>query len=306
MKVTNANRNNIKFLIEEINNEFVVKRKKKVHIVERYPGLFDESNYRNIYILNENSNHFASIIIAKTVDIVIKSNRVIKAFFVGAQMTPKQHQGKGYGKYLFTYVTEKHFNNGFDIGVGWTRLQSFYPNLGWQTFENGVLVELSGFKKAHEINGVYQCNCSDSYAVLDKFRIKQSEEYIIRKNANGTFNGFGTIYSPAESIYCLYTKNGADVSAYLYGATNSEAVYIYETKYEQLIDFEKIVSFVFAKNPNKRIFINIYQNDPLLDKLNCYFDKTAVYQPILSIYAYRDKTIFSALQSFYIPFTDRI
>jgi Acetyltransferase (GNAT) domain len=306
MKITNANASNIDMLIDEINNEFIVERKKKLHIRNRFPKLFNSSNFNNIHILNETKNGFCSVIVVKTVDIVIEDKQRIKAFFVGAQMTPKQHQGKGYGKDLFKYITEKYLNNNFSVGVGWTRLQSFYQSLGWETYENGTLLELIGLKIDKKTKNIYQCNDPNTYNILDSIRVKLLSNYIIRKNANNTINGFGTIYTPAENSYCIYCKCGKEISAYAYGAFNSEAVYIYELIYADKIDFENILSSIFCYHQNKRVFINVYQNDLLLKKLPIYFEKVIVTNPVLSIYAYRDHSIFTQLKNLYIPFSDRI
>lgn len=305
MKITRASKKNIDMILDNINREFIVSRGKQLHIFHRFPYLFDKSNYNNIFLLNENKNDFGSIIAVKPVSFTFRNSNY-KAFFVGTQITPNHHRGKGFGKLLFQYTANHYLNNGYDIGIGWTRLQNFYSGLGWIPFENGIYVETKkNDNKLIDVSKNNKNGYNDIYERLDSFRTTICSDYIIRNKGN-KIEGYGTIYSPGEEAYCIYYEVEGSIYGYLYGVKSNKNIIIYEMHYRDISVLKELLNKLSYDGSDLEICFNVSCNDSNLLFLLDKFDKLIISKPKLGIYYFKNKQIFDYLKYFYIPFTDRI
>lgn len=304
LKISNANASNIEQILDLVNQEFILSRGKTLHIKNRYPYLFDEPNFKNIFILQEDSSDLLAVMVVKTVDLVL-SGSTVKLFFVGSQVTPLQHRGLGYGKFLFEYVSELYLSNGFDCGVGWTRLQDHYLKSGWVSYENGFYLEAELFKPEfnHQVGiEIYESRV-DSFQEVEEFRLRNTKDYIMRMKDSPT-QGYGTIYSPGEEYFCLLAKSNSSIMGYIYGVKFGRSAFIYEYVVD---DFGILMGLLEYLNRDIDNFnINFSDQNDDLKKISGLFEKTTIVKPVLSIYKYNDESAANCIKNFYIPFTDRI
>ena len=306
MIVTNATKNIINKVIEIVNNEFILNRGKHLHITERYPNLFNEDNFSNIFLLNERGLEFDSVMVVKTIDINL-NNKILKSFFVGSQVTVKQARGKGYGKYLFEFVSKHYISKGFDIGVGWTRLQEYYLKTGWHAFENGIFVEC--YKLKHNLFNEYNNPVSISivrdYKRLENYRISKLENYIIR-NTNNSIEGYGTIYTPGEESFCYQLCTKGEIEGYIYGVKSPNLTIIYEYAVDEIFHLYRLLNYLVNEKAASNIAINLSIYDGHLSDILSFFETVGVNKPNLTIYKPSSLKVFNEMKYFYIPFTDRI
>lgn len=306
MKILNPNSNNIDQILELINKEFVLDRGKKLHIKERFPYLFDESNYQNIYFIEGEGNTIDAVMVVKTFELLFEG-QIFNLFMVGSQVIHPDKRGKGIGKFLFEYVSDNYLNKRFDLGVGWTRLQEYYIKTGWHSFENGIFVHCKELKTNYKIiSSLNIVNVgTNEYSLLNDYRIAKNQNYIVRKKYYG-IEGFGTIYSPGEESICLAVINDNQIIGYMYGAIVNNKAIIYEYILDDINMFPKLIYNLYVEKNIDDIFINLSVDNPNCIDILMLFEAVSIDKPELSIYKYNNIETFNKLKNYYIPFTDRI
>lgn len=304
LKISNATSANIEQILDLVNQEFILSRGKTLHIKNRYPYLFDEHNFKNIFILQNEAESLLAVIVIKTVDLML-DGKLLRSFFFGSHVTPSLYRRLGYGRYLLKYVSDHYLSNGFDCGVGWTRLQDHYSKSGWVAFENGSYLEAELFKPEfyHQVGiEIYKSNL-DSFQEVEEYRLRNTKDYIMRMKASPS-QGYGTIYSPGEEYFCLLAKSNSSIIGYIYGVKFGRSAFIYEYKVD---DFGILMGLLEYLNRDIDNFnINFSDKNDDLKKISGLFEKTTIVKPLLSIYKYYDESVANSIKNFYIPFTDRI
>jgi len=151
--------------------------------------------------------------------------------------------------------------------------------------------------------GVQKADHSD-LAMIDEFRVKLSNEYVIRKDGK-IISGYGTVYSPGEENLLYYYRHEKNIYAYVNGVINKDTLIIYEFfGYEEfvikILDVVcKIANIIFIK-------INLPSSDEEQNLLNNLFTNYSIERPQISMFITRDSRIFDELKNAYIFFTDRI
>ncbi|WKZ71073.1 MAG: GNAT family N-acetyltransferase [Melioribacteraceae bacterium] len=307
MKIRNITLSELTNLVDKINYEFISSKGKKLHITKRFPNLYDTNNLENLYVL-EIDNKIKAFTAVKTV-LFKKKSTVYHLFFVGSVYTDPMARGQGLSSSLLNYVQEKYFNDGYDAGFLWTNLHGFYTKLGWILNEKGLLAhtKIDALRKSNTYfipsGGVQKADHSD-LAMIDEFRVKLSNEYVIRKDGK-IISGYGTVYSPGEENLLYYYRHEKNIYAYVNGVINKDTLIIYEFfGYEEfvikILDVVcKIANIIFIK-------INLPSSDEEQNLLNNLFTNYSIERPQISMFITRDSRIFDELKNAYIFFTDRI
>jgi len=307
MNISNPTKENIDKVLSLINQEFVLDRGKYLHIKDRFPYLFSEANFPNIFFISHDNLNIDAVMAVKTVSLNF-DNQVFNLFFVGSQVIHPLMRSKGLGRYLFEYVTDHYLNKGFDLGVGWTRLQDYYIKTGWTPYENGIFVHCQKLKNSIQKDIPIPIDCIqdfDNYTVIDNYRISKCENYIVRNKTSG-IEGFGTIYSPCENSFTYAAIYDNEIIGYICGATVNDKAIIYEFVLNDLAIFPELVKHLCKERNIASLFVNTVEKYPHEIDVLSFFETSIIEKPSLSIYRFNNIEVFDKIKNFYIPFTDRI
>ncbi len=307
MKIRNISLSELTNIVDKLNYEFIISKGNKLHITKRFPILYDTNNLENLYVL-EIDNKIKAFTAVKPVLFKNKS-KVYRLFFVGSVYTEPMARGKGLCSSLLNYVQEKYFNDGYDAGFLWTNLHGFYTKLGWVLNEKGLLAhtKIDALRKSNTYfipSGRVQKAIHSDLARIDEFRVKLSNEYVIR-NDGKISSGYGTVYSPGEENLLYYYQHEKNIYAYVNGVINKDTLIIYEFfGYEEFVI--KILDVVCKIANITFIKINLPNFNEDRNLLNNLFTNYSIEKPQISMIMTRDTKIFNELKNVYIFFTDRV
>jgi len=304
MEIRNPSNFELERIIEQLNDEFIVSKGKHLHISKRYPFLYN--NLEHLWGLFD-KNELLAFIAVKPVKLVAEQCDY-HLFFIGSVFTPQKHRGNGYAKHLLDETQTTYFANGFNAGVLWTNLVEFYSKLGWVSHENGIFVKGKHLNlKTPLIAQKFEIKTikSTDFKEIDKFRIDNLTSYIVRYE-NGNYSGYSTVYSPGENVLRLKILMNGRLIGYVTGVTNSEFIILYECILEKQQSIYDIFAFLKKEYEYSTYFFNLSSSNNIVDLLKEVFGEIEINYPKITMYLYKDISIFKKVSEFYIPFSDRI
>lgn len=298
----------IETLIPLLNEEFVYSKQRKLPIEKRFPELFSENNFENLYGLYSEGD-LASFVAVKPVNIY-HHGKIYKAFFVGAVFTDYRFRGKGYSSQLMEYVQNQYASAGADFGVLWTGINGFYEKLGWITADTGVFVTCRTLTKTLSpvFHGAVRFMQDSDISSVDAFRKSQRNSYVIRAG-EGRYIGYRTVYSPGESLLRLVEFRNDKVCGYLLGSLNEGSCIIYEVVAvnDEVDVVSDLLSFIHDNyGRDIRVRINHAESDLLARNIYSYYQKVDIIKTEIQMYYPCNNARISAANELYISFADRI
>jgi len=304
MEIRNPSNFELERIIEQLNDEFIVSKGKHLHISKRYPFLYN--NLEHLWGLFD-KNELLAFIAVKPVKLVTEQCDY-HLFFIGSVFTPQKHRGNGYAKQLLTETQTTYFANGFNVGVLWTNLVDFYSKLGWVSHEKGIFIKGNHLNlKTPFIAQEFEIEKIKSvdFKEIDKFRIDNLTSYLVR-HQNGNYSGYSTVYSPGENVLRLKILMNGRLIGYITGVTNREFIILYECIFEKQQLIYDILAFLNKEYEYSTYFFNLSSSNNIVDLLKEVFGEIEINNPKITMYLYKDISVFKQVSEFYIPFSDRI
>lgn len=153
MEVRTADFYSIQSVIELIDDCFIISKNRTGSVKERYPDVFNEKNYDQIFILSE-KDIILSTISCKTIEIQDFHDQSFTVFIVGFVATRSNYQGKGYSTILLKHAAQIFFQKGYNFGLLWTTIQPFYKRFGWIDTDPEALLSCKDLKIESSLKSV--------------------------------------------------------------------------------------------------------------------------------------------------------
>ena len=291
-------------ILDVLNNEFIINKGKKLHIKYRYPGLYDQSNIENLFVIHDD-NKLRSFIAVKPVDYIYQ-NKTYKLFFIGSVFTYPESRGKGYGSKLLDYIEKYFFDNEYSMGCLWSGIPIYYMNKGWDLCENGIFAKIkvkdliTGFSE-NKYNYHIKYNEEIDYYKMDDFRINNKKDMIIRSYQK-KFSEYGNIYSPGEEKIISLIETNDKIKGYIYGVMRGKTLIVYEL-IGDINPIRHILNEIANTSNLEDIYINLpTSKESILESISRYSEKS---KPSITLYK-TQSNYFDTIKRIYIPFTDRI
>ena len=300
MKIVNPDKHTISSILKELNQEFIFSRNRSLTLEQRFPDLFSEKNFNNLFYLEE-ENQAASFLAVKPIKIESDS-QVFNFFLIGDVSTHPRMRGKNMASALLNYVTDHYLKKGYDAGILWTTKSGFYSRLGWKINDNAVLIKCSTLLKPNpEISTkkITTIKLSDLMTLASQKKVKihrNPGDYLVKPIPSNSLHTLRT----TESII----DNTPEYS--VYGLCNNE-LYFYD--YFDVVSYLKYqpLGALYAMHSIDTCYINapIYDHQSILTDCRKHF--RSVEFEIQSNRMFISNSLSpELLEKIYLPFSDRI
>jgi len=298
--IKNCNDKYIQQVIKLVDNEFIFSRNRSISLKERYKGVFNEDNYKNIflYIYNE---CVVSIVVTKSFEFIINRKK-LKGSMIGEVFTKPDYRGKGLSTELLNFIDEELKDRQIDFAVLWTGIHNFYKRLNWIGFDTGVLGKLVKRKQLKIKKKIYLNNITikntDNYILIDKFRREHLTNYIVRKNLENTYQ---SLPIPAEKLKINIVKDKKErLLGYIVHGEKGKDCFVYEILGD-ILSIKKLIDNLFFE----KVFLNLNKSDNEFQFINELYDICWNNQNQAMWKIYSDISE-DELNNIYIPYLDRI
>jgi hypothetical protein len=303
MIIRNPFKGELPHILDLLNEEFILRKGKKLHISRRYPLLYNQP--KSLWGLYDEKELLAFLAV-KEVEVYIK-DKCWNLFFVGSVFTPRKHRKNGYANILLSSVQKDYLNNNYDAGVLWTNLHAYYEKIGWLLHENGLLFTCSKVKSSlfENLFENIEVESIQDYSEIDKFRIFSSKNYLLRKKGKNFF-GYGTIYSPGEVSFGIKIIKGSYLIGYSLGVVSNNTVIFYEIAGDMETVLISSLAYFLKANKHYVFKFNMEKETTSMVLLNKYFHEVRTEYPSITMYLCKNDRVLQQVMQLYIPFTDRI
>ncbi len=136
MWIGNSSAEELDYLVEVLDNEFVIGKGYHLSLTKRFPRTLNIENLSNIYLLKDAGKLLSSVVV-KNFDWVVQDYKW-KCAMIGMVYTIPEARGQGFSTNLMKYVQEQLLAREVDFAVLFTSIPEFYLRLGWLQRDIGV------------------------------------------------------------------------------------------------------------------------------------------------------------------------
>lgn len=283
-------------ILTALNQEFILKRGRKLPLELRYPSLFSAENRHNLFAGFDKNGTLLSFAATETRQLHIKS-QLYQVFLIGSVFTPETMRGQGYCGKVLRHITELFRAQGYAAGYLWTGIGRFYEHLGWTGRDNSVVLIVRDKIPESEANIT---QITHQNAIL----LAKSYQGAVSRSHDGS--EYFKVPSPADTAIRLIAMNGNHITGYLCGGSRESTGYVYEVKGKNTKTLLALLGQFQQISGVAEIWINL-----LPDSLEVKILKQSLPQYELKKFNLQMHLIFNPtdddqLGDFIFPFLDRI
>ena len=131
-------------LVQLVDAIFLQTRGKHGSMLARYPQLFERGNWCNIYCAMDTGCLVGSVVTRPF--LYLLRGKICSAFMIGLVCVKPELQGKGIGRELVSFVTNRLIESECNAFL-WTTIPEYYSTHGWQSNDIGVFGTLKSLTK---------------------------------------------------------------------------------------------------------------------------------------------------------------
>lgn len=211
MIISNATDDNINFVINMIDEEFIYKNGKQISVRYRFPDIFENKKY--IFVCNDGE------VVGACVCKPITNNNNEEFKLLGFVVIKKEFRKKNYGKKMLEYIID-----GKDY-ILWTKIHNFYKHFGFREEDDGIIIEGSANK--NRITNLNELSVN-SIREIEEIRIKENN-FIMRgadcyKRIPMSCNSVGVLFG--ENSYLILGCKDDEYFVYDYGGDRKDINYL--------------------------------------------------------------------------------
>jgi predicted N-acetyltransferase YhbS len=223
IQVRECRPNELPTVIEQLDQEFIVSKKRSLSLSRRFPNTLSASNVKQIRVAVLDGVILGALSL-RMFD-WIANGRLWHGAMVGMVWVDSKHRGMGVGSALLSSAKQAMQEADVDFGVLWTGTPAFYERTGWFVSDQGLFGTTttgptSAFKDA-VVSRVPVVSADSAW--LERMRANALPTRVIRNSID-----YCTIPIPAVDVLCFYVRrNSADEGFALTGEQDGIG-YLYE------------------------------------------------------------------------------
>ena len=263
MDIHHPNKQELKDILAQLNDEFIFSKGRTLPLEKRFPGLYSDSNRDALFGLFD-SGQCLSFVATKPLYIQ-RNNIIVKAFAIGSVFTHPIFRHHGYSTQLLDFVCKQYSMKKFKAGYLWTGLRGYYEQLGWRRNDNYEVLIIRNIKNAP----TNITNMQDAVASFSSIRkMTQIDAVQLAKRSRGKIirpldgNGYFTILPPSDQSITYITPN----QSYLCGGIKNKTGYIFELNTQHNYEIEVFLKYFFQHEKLEEIWLNCEMHS-LLEKI---------------------------------------
>lgn len=296
--------NSMKRILGDLDETFSRHRGHPLRVTDRYPGLFEKTNYPFFYEKDRKSEP-VSFLATQPLSLTVNSETV-KLCRVGYVYTHEAHRNNGFVSSLLRHVMDHLEEAGYVGAILWTNQRSFYQRLGWECVDPGILVSCFGVgsgKWAKE--NIDEVAHTTDWNLIEKFRQTLSYPLTTHRPLLPV-SPYEVKPSPVSQTHCFASFKDGDLIACLIYGTREHEIYLYEIVGQN----EELRLELFLKMLHRysscKFYLNLHEKDPLLLSLGDYFKSVEVKKQELQMVYGLPLWLKKSLMAGTIPLIDRL
>lgn len=238
----------LQLILTNIDTEFIFGKGRNISLEKRFPRVYSNENYKNIYLMRDKDDLYATVTVKKFLYQI--NNEIMNGAMIGMVYTNPACRGKGYATQLMDYVV-KELEKDTDFAILWTRIHPFYEKAGWKRYDIGIFGRVNTELLSHSHCST-ECEITEPEAgfinEIEEFRNAGINSKVIRN-----VNDYMSIPIPAEKVYLIRATKDSKLKGYSIFGINDTNVFSYEIYGND----ESITAMLKAMSKlRKDIFIN--------------------------------------------------
>jgi predicted N-acetyltransferase YhbS len=265
MKIVAANSATIESILALLNQVFIIDRKKEIGLERRFPFLFDQEQYDNIYTVIDNGE-VVSCCVTRPITL-ISGGQPYRLFLLGFVATHPAYRNQGYSARLLQFVQHHLLHDQkFDGGFLWTGIQSFYSKIGWRDLPEDSIVSI--IKK----NDVQKSSIAtrEGLVVDAAFHRLFENEFTFRCSDDAVFTN-DIIPATVNKFRSLTFYHKEGIKSYVSIGLQGHIGYLYLLLYESETVLPELMQDLFASFDLEKIMVNVQPHSKVLVDLKSYF-----------------------------------
>lgn len=277
--------------------EFIASRGREVSLIQRFPGVYDMENLKNLYLVTVDNNIAAAAGVKQFE--WHASSRVLHGTMIGGVVAAPFFRRRGYATAILRAIEVNLCAAGIDFAVLWATVPAFYRSLGWMELDTGLFGELQELRvEKNQFESVRLDLAATPTDYFEQLRHKWLSQYIVRRPAD-----YATLPIPAKSMELYVALQNGQWLTYALVGRNKDVGFVYE-----VVGDPSSWGSIFTKITDEysQIYINAFLGNPLAAWLGQHTRVDWRLQTLAMWRIFSTRLDWKSIRSIEVPYLDRI